>query len=171
MTAPTLARWFDELSPADEFTTRSRTITEADVVGFAALSGDMHPQHTDREWARESPFGERVAHGMLVLAYAVALIPFDPERVAALRGLDSVVFKRPVLLGDTISLDGRVRELKALDAATGLVTCEVRVRNQQSELVTRFRIDAIWRRVVVAATEDAVDRTVETASSFVPIPL
>ena len=171
MTAPTLARWFDDLSQADEFTTRGRTITESDVVGFAALSGDMHPQHTDREWARASPFGERVAHGMLVLSYAVALIPFDPERVAALRGLDGVVFKRPVLLGDTISLDGHVRKLKALDATTGLVACEARVRNQHAELVARFRIDAIWRRAVAAPIEDAVDMTVETAASFVPIPL
>lgn len=171
MTAPTLARWFDELSPADEFTTRGRTITETDVVGFAALSGDMHPQHTDREWARESPFGQRVAHGMLVLSYAVALIPFDPERLAALRGLDSVVFKRPVLIGDTISLNGHVRELKALDAGTGLVTCDVRVRNQHDELVARGRIDAIWRRAVAAPIEDAVDKAVETAASFVPIPL
>ena len=73
------------------------------MVGFATLSGDMHPQHTDRAWARDSPFGERVAHGMLVLSYAVGLIPFDPDRVAALRGLDGVVFKRPVVLGDTFS--------------------------------------------------------------------
>ena len=53
-------------------------------------------------------FGERVAHGMLVLSYAVGLMPFDPERVVALRGLESVTFKRPVRIGDTIRVRSRV---------------------------------------------------------------
>ena len=46
-----------------------------------ALTGDFHPQHVDAEWAAESPFGERIAHGLLVLSYAAGLVPFDPERV------------------------------------------------------------------------------------------
>ena len=51
--------------PALTGVSRGRTITEADVVQFAALTGDLHPQHTDAAWAAESRFGERVAHGML----------------------------------------------------------------------------------------------------------
>ena len=90
------------------------TITEADLVSFAALTGDWHPQHADAEWAAAGRFGERVAHGMLVLSYAVGLVPFDPERVVALRGLDSVTFKRPVRIGDTI----RVRSTGRAGAAS-----------------------------------------------------
>ena len=60
-------------------TTRGRTITEADLVSFSALTGDWHPQHADAAWAAESPFGERIAHGMLVLSYAVGLLPIDPD--------------------------------------------------------------------------------------------
>jgi 3-hydroxybutyryl-CoA dehydratase len=104
-------RWtagFDELELGEEFETRGRTVTEADVVGFAALTGDLHPQHTDAEWASRSPFGERIAHGMLILSYAVGLAPLDPERVLALRRLRDIVFKRPVVLGDTIRLRGSV---------------------------------------------------------------
>ena len=59
---------YEELEAGQTFTTRGRTVTEADVVGFAALTGDWHPQHTDAVWAAESPFGERIAHGLLVVS-------------------------------------------------------------------------------------------------------
>lgn len=167
----TLTSWFDELEPGAGFETRGRTITETDVVQFAALTGDMHPQHTDRHWAAASRFGERIAHGMLVLSYAVALIPFDPERVVALRQLDGAVFKRPVRLGDTICVGGSVRELKELDSGHGLVTTDLRVRNQHGELVARARLEAIWRCDPATGPGEAVEATVESAGSFVPIPL
>src|SRR5256714_5485800 len=99
-------RDFDGLEGGDRFVTRGRTITEADVVSFACLTGDMHPQHTDRDWAASSLFGERVAHGMLVASFALGMLPFDPERVIALRRGGDAVFKRPVWLGDTIHAVG-----------------------------------------------------------------
>ena len=104
-----------------ELTTRGRTITEADLVSFSALTGDWHPQHADAEWAANGRFGERVAHGMLVLSYALGLMPFDPERVVALRGLDSVTFKRPVRIGDTIRVRSRVERVRELDDEHSLV--------------------------------------------------
>src|SRR2546423_12745667 len=58
---------FDSLREGDRFVTRGRTVTESDLVGFATLTGDAHPQHTDAVWAASSPFGERIAHGLLVL--------------------------------------------------------------------------------------------------------
>jgi MaoC like domain len=67
-----------DLDPAAEFTTRGRTITEADLTSFSALTGDWHPQHSDAEWASQSRFGSRVAHGMLVLSYALGLVPSIP---------------------------------------------------------------------------------------------
>ena len=167
----TLTRWFDELEPGDRFETGGRTITETDVVQFAALTGDMHPQHTDRHWAAEGRFGERIAHGMLVLSYAVALVPFDPERVVALRGIDRVVFKRPVALGDTIAVGGVVRELTDLDAGHGLVATDLRVRNHHGDLVARGCVNAVWRRDPGLGNHDPVDAAAELAGSFVPIPL
>ena len=70
-----LALDFDRLETGLAVTTRGRTITESDLVSFSALTGDWHPQHADASWAAESPFGERIAHGMLVLSYAVGLLP------------------------------------------------------------------------------------------------
>src|SRR5680860_1634481 len=106
---------FDDLQAGEEFVTYGRTITEADLTGFSGLTGDHHPLHTDSEWAGESRFGGRIAHGMLLLSYSVGLAPIDPERVVALRGFERVVFKRPVHIGDTITLCGKVESVKPLD--------------------------------------------------------
>jgi len=139
-------RDFDDLHPGLSFATRGRTITEADVVGFATLTGDLHPQHVDASWAARSPFGARIAHGMLVLSYAVGVVPLDPERVIALRRVRDVVFKRPVALGDTIHVEGEVDEVKPVDDRTGLVSCTWRVKNQHARLVVRAGVDVLWRR-------------------------
>jgi 3-hydroxybutyryl-CoA dehydratase len=141
-----LSRDFDRLEVGDEFRTGGRTITESDLVSFAALTGDWHPQHADAAWAARSEFGERIAHGMLVLSFAVGLAPIDPDRVAALRGIDAVTFKRPVRIGDTIHVEGRIEELRPVGEQAGLVTCLWRVVNQAGELAARARVTIVWRR-------------------------
>ena len=128
-----------------EFTSRGRTITEADVVAFSALTGDWHPQHSDAVWAAESAFGERIAHGMLIVSFAVGLVAFDPERVVALRRVRDVVFKRPVRLGDTIHVEGTEAERREVDDEHALVTWNWRIVNQDSELVARVTIEALCR--------------------------
>jgi acyl dehydratase len=144
--ASPLALDFDALEPGQRFTTRGRTITESDVVSFAALTGDLHPQHVDADWAAASRFGERVAHGMLVLSYAVGLLPLDPDRVLALRRVREAVFKRPARLGDTVHVEGRIDAVKPLDATTGVVATGWRVRRQDGATVARVEVDVLWRR-------------------------
>lgn len=138
---------FDDLSPGDGFTTYGRTITESDLAAFAGLTGDHHPLHTDAEWAADSRFGSRIAHGMLLLSCSVGLAPIDPERVVALRGFDRVVFKRPVHIGETITLAGKIEEIKPLDDETGLVSMDWRVLNQDDRVVVRAAATIIWRRL------------------------
>lgn len=157
---------YESLEEGARFTTRGRTITESDVVAFAAQTGDWHPQHSDAEWAASSQFGERIAHGMLVLSYAVGLVEFDPERVVALRRVADAVFKRPVRLGDTIRVRGSVDSCTPVSDAAGLVTLGVRVVNQRDELVMRARVEVVWRRDDAPVEVDAV-----AADGFVPIPL
>jgi acyl dehydratase len=132
---------------------RARTITEADVVAFAALTGDHHPQHTDARFAAESPFGERIAHGMLVLSYAVGLVDFDPDRVQALRRIEDAVFKRPVRIGDTIHVEVA---LARPDDGRGLESYEWRVVNQHGKLVARALVEALVRRDEPVPLEDPV---------------
>jgi len=142
---------FDELTEGARFTTRGRTVSEADVVAFAGLTGDYHPQHTDAEWAAESAFGERIAHGMLVLSYAAGLVPFDPSRVMALRKVRDVVFKRPVKLGDTIRVDGKVAEARPVDDNAGLVAVALNVTGAGGKTVMRATVEVLWRRDAVPA--------------------
>ena len=152
MSSP-LAIDFDSLRGGERFVTRGRTIAEADIVQFAALTGDSHPQHTDAEWAAESRFGERIAHGMLVLSYAVGLVPLDPERVVALRRVSDVVFKHPVYIGDTIHVDGRIDKLTPVDDSHGLVTAVWSIVTQRGRTAARARVEMLWRRSPVAAEE------------------
>jgi 3-hydroxybutyryl-CoA dehydratase len=144
---------FDELREGERFATRGRTITETDVVQFAGLSGDMHPQHTDAEWSARSRFGERIAHGMLVLSYAVGLVDFDPERVVALRRVGDVVFKNPARIGDTIRVEGDIADRRELDEGHGLVTCRWRILNQRGKLVARAVVEVVWRREQAPAAD------------------
>ena len=146
MTRDPLSLDFDRLDVGAAFVSRARTITEADLVSFSALTGDWHPQHADAEWAAESPFGERIAHGMLVLSYSVGVLPIDPDRVVALRGLRNVVFKRPVPIGTTISVEVEVAALRPLDSGHGLVELGLRVRDGEGKLLARAVLEALWRR-------------------------
>ncbi|MBK5110262.1 MAG: MaoC family dehydratase N-terminal domain-containing protein [Thermoleophilia bacterium] len=152
---------FDDLVVGAEFSTYGRTITESDLTAFSGLTGDHHPLHTDAEWASRSLFGERIAHGMLLLSYSVGLAPIDPERVAALRGFEKVVFKRPVRIGDTITLNGRVEELKPLDPDTGLVRILWKVKNQDGALVLRALAEIVWRRGADGGEDPQADEAPE----------
>jgi acyl dehydratase len=142
----TLEKSFDELAVGERFATRGRTIGEADITGFATLTGDTHPQHTDAEWAAGSRFGERIAHGLLVLSYAVGLVPLDPERTVALRRVGDAVFKQPVKIGDTIHVEGEVTSTTALDAEHGVVDTRWKVMNQRGKLVLRVTVELVWKR-------------------------
>jgi 3-hydroxybutyryl-CoA dehydratase len=166
----TISWWapFEALEVGQQFTSRGRTVTEADVVSFAALTGDWHPQHCDAEWAGASPFGERIAHGMLVVSMAAGLVPFDPGRVVALRRVADATFKRPVRFGDTLRVEGRIDDLAPGPEGAGLVTFAWNVVNQDGRTVSRARVEVLWKRDTAA-----VEETAEPARNgeFVPIPL
>ena len=152
-------RKFDSLAVGDRYSTRGRTIGESDITAFATLTGDTHPQHTDAEWAASSRFGERIAHGLLVLSYAAGLMPFDPERIVALRRVSDVVFKQPVRIGDTLHVEGEITDLREIDQSTGLVETRWRVLNQRGKLVTLARVELVWRRESMPLVEERMADT------------
>lgn len=137
---------FDRLEVGAGFRSQGRTITETDLVSFAALTGDRHPLHTDAEWAAASEFGGRIAHGSMVLSYCVGMVPFDPRWVLALRGFERVAFKRPVRIGDTVHVEGEVEGLREIDGLTGLVVFNWRVANQRGDAVVLAKARVVWRR-------------------------
>jgi 3-hydroxybutyryl-CoA dehydratase len=142
-------RDFDALEAGERFVTEGRTVSEADIAQFAALTGDTHPQHVDASWAAGSRFGEQIAHGLLVLSFAAGSMPFDPERVVALRRVSDAVFKQPVLIGDTVHVEGEVVSVRPVDDENGLVECRWRVLNQHGRLVSRASVELVWRRASV----------------------
>lgn len=132
-------KYFEEFETGQEINTAGRTITEADVMQFATLTGDTNPMHTDAEYSKASMFGERVAHGMLGLSYLIGLLwplGFMEGTVLAFMGLEAK-FKAPIKIGDTISATARVKQKKEMKAAGGgIVVFEARLHNQRSEVVT-----------------------------------
>ncbi|MHB8533219.1 MAG: MaoC family dehydratase [Solirubrobacteraceae bacterium] len=174
-------RWsdpFERLVVGLRFRSGQRTVSGAEVIGFSALTGDWHPQHCDPVWAAASPFGERIAQGMLVLSFAVGLVPLDPERVLALRRVSDVVFKRPVRLGDAISVAGEISALTPIDESSGLVDFRWAIRNQEDAMVARAKVQVLWRRDARQATERAGAELWDEAifggtarGDFIPVPL
>jgi len=139
------ARPFGELAVGDRFVTGARRVGERDILDFAALTGDGHPQHTGPEWAAGSRFGEQIAHGLLVLSFAVGLLPLDPEQVVALRRVGDAVFKRPVKIGDTVHVEGEIVRTREVDAEHGLVAARLRILNQSGRLAVRTDVELVWR--------------------------
>jgi 3-hydroxybutyryl-CoA dehydratase len=126
-------RYFDEIEIGQKWITKGRTIAEADVVNFAYLSGDWHSIHTDREYAAGTTFGQRIAHGFLVLSVATGMVPARRETVLALYGVDRIRFIAPVFIGDTVHLEMEAIEKKERDDGTGVVAFDFRMVNQRGE--------------------------------------
>jgi 3-hydroxybutyryl-CoA dehydratase len=136
---------FRELTVGDRFTTPARTVGDADILDFASLTGDTHPQHVDPEWAAGSRFGEQIAHGLLVLSFAVGLLPLDPDRIVALRRVGDAVFKQAVKIGDTVHVEGEIVCTREVDAEQGLVEARLRILNDSGRLAVRANVELVWR--------------------------
>ncbi|MEA2347474.1 MAG: 3-hydroxybutyryl-CoA dehydratase [Thermoleophilaceae bacterium] len=164
------SRPFDELVEGEEFATDPRVIGERDVLLFAALTGDHHPAHVDGQWAARGPFGEQVAHGMLVLSFAVGMVPFDPQQVVALRRISDVVFKRPVKLGDVIRVEGKLESKKAMSDEAGLACWSWTIADARGSNppACRAKVDVLWRRSDPDANYDPFSGD---HHGFLPIPL
>lgn len=146
-----LDRYFDELQVGEVFeATRGRTITEVDLALFSAVSGDWHPLHNDAVYARQSAFGARIAHGLLVLAVMTGLAPISGSAVAALYGLERVRFVRPVAIGDTITYRATVTALQPRNDR-GVADLEFDVLNQDRHVCATGVIKLLLNRRQAAA--------------------
>lgn len=133
--------YFEDFEHAGELTTRGRTVTEADIVSFAGLTGDFVELHTNEEFASRTPFGRRVAHGALVFSMSIGLATRTnllEDTLLAFAGVDKLRFMAPVFIGDTIHATKRVAERKEIGASQGTVVFETRVLNQRNEVVLTY---------------------------------
>jgi 3-hydroxybutyryl-CoA dehydratase len=135
--------YFEEFEVGHSLSTSGRTITESDVVGFAGLSGDYNAIHTDAEYSRSTPFGRRVAHGLLVLSIASGLAVNTgllEGTVLAFREISAWKFSLPVFIGDTIHASMEIVETKSLPRlGGGSVVIDLNVVNQDDKTVMRGR--------------------------------
>ncbi len=126
--------YFEEFQAGQCFETAGRTVTESDVVAFAGLSGDYNQIHTDAEFSKTTPAGQRMAHGLLCLSIASGLAMrsgFLEGTVLAFREIDDWKFVKPVFLGDTIHAELEITETKAIPRiGAGSITLTVTVKNQ-----------------------------------------
>ncbi len=129
--------YFDDVEIGQEWESPGRTITQADLVNYAGLSGDFNPIHMDHEFAKTTPFGQPIAHGFLVLSIASGLgLSAPPMRTLAVLALREWHFKEPVYIGDTIRLRTKAleKEVRAR-GRRGVITWQRQIVNQNRKIV------------------------------------
>ena len=134
--------YFEEFTAGMEHVTRGRTITEADVMAFAGISGDFTELHTNEEYAKNTSYGQRIAHGLLTLSISSGLttrMNLITDTVMAFYGIDKLRFVKPVFLGDTITVRKTVLDTLAKGSVMGVVTFDTTVVNQRGETVLVYR--------------------------------
>jgi oxepin-CoA hydrolase/3-oxo-5,6-dehydrosuberyl-CoA semialdehyde dehydrogenase len=140
-------RHFEDLQIGESLLTHRRTVGEADIVAFGGISGDYFYMHFDEIAAKDSPFGQRIAHGYFVLSAAAGLfVSPAPGPVLANYGLDTLRFVKPVAMGDTIrarltakrKIDRQKKDAKGV--GQGVVAWDVEVTNQHDEVVASYDI-------------------------------
>lgn len=139
-------KYFEEIQVGDSLLTHRRTVSEADIVNFGGVSGDYFYMHFDEVAAKDTQFGQRIAHGYFVLSAAAGLfVSPAPGPVLANYGLDTLRFVNPVAIGDTIQ--ARLTCKRRIDRGNrpdqppqGVVAWDVQVMNQRGELVASYDI-------------------------------
>jgi len=135
--------YFETTEVGDTTVTENRTITEADVVNFAGVSGDFNHLHMDKERMEDSGFGQRIAHGMLVFSMSTGLLwqsrsQEEREAVVAFYGINDLRFRQPVFIGETIHVEMEVtekREKPDHPVASGVLHLDAEIKNQDDATV------------------------------------
>jgi acyl dehydratase len=139
--------YFEEFSAGQKIISVGRTITESDVVSFAGLTGDYNLIHTDMEYSKTTPFGQRVAHGLLCLSIGMGLATrtgFIEGTVLAFREIMSWKFVKPVFIGDTIHIELEVLETKEIRRlGGGLIQIKADIKNQHGDVTARGTWEAL----------------------------
>ena len=145
--------FFEDFVVGQSLTSQGRTITEADLIAFASLSGDWNPIHTDAVYAAQQLYGQRIVHGLLGLSIASAMathLGFLENTLLAFRQIDGWKFSLPIFINDTIHVKVTVSALKPVRRLNGgMVTLEAEIINQKDQVVQR----GFWQ-VLVKSCED-----------------
>jgi acyl dehydratase len=140
-------QYWDDIEVGERYESPGRTVTEADIVLFAGVSGDYNVLHTDAEFMRTSIFGERIAHGLLGLAIQSGLLARAMPAYATIAfGSLRWKFKAPIRIGDTIRVSARVLSKAETKPDRGVVVLHRTVLNQRGEVVQEGETDLLVAR-------------------------
>lgn len=147
--------FYDRVAVGETVETIGRTITESDVMNYANATGCWLPIHTDREFAADTQFGERVVQGTFLLGLAEGLLySNEPTGIRANAGMEAIQFRQPVFIDDTIHFEVEVLEKTARDEQSGVVTLGITGRNQRDEAVVEYRSNLLMLTTEAAETHD-----------------
>lgn len=144
-----MSLYYEDFDTDRQFVSRGRTVTEADVVLFAGISGDFVELHTNEEYAKRSLFGRRIAHGALIFSISTGLttqMNLVDGTILAFSGVDKLRFVQPVFIGDTIHVRKRVLERQEMGEGRGVIVFETKVINQQEETVLIYHDKLLIKR-------------------------
>lgn len=137
---------FEDLDVGQEWTSPSRTITETDVVNFATITGDMNPLHINHEFAKNTPYRQPVAHGLLGLSWVAGLGSNSPQvDTVAFACIRSWEFNRPLFFGDTVHVETEVISKQDNAKRSGRVAWRLRLINQRGEVTQQGEFETLVR--------------------------
>jgi acyl dehydratase len=141
--------FFEEFEIGAQYVSQGRTVTEADVVAFAGLSGDYNPLHTDATFAGTTPFGERIAHGMLTVAMSTGMSNwtgiFAGTTIALVE--QNIKYTGAVKFGDTVHLEMEVTEKKETSKPDrGIINIAAKMLNQGGQTVVDMKWTLMMKR-------------------------
>jgi 3-hydroxybutyryl-CoA dehydratase len=153
--------YFEDLAVGQTWRSFARTITETDVVHFAGMTGDYDPLHVDHHFARETPFGRPIAHGLLGLSILAGLGINSPRvNTAAFVSIENWRFLKPIFFGDTVRAENEVVALASEGRRRGRVTWKRRLVNQDGVAVQEgLLITLVNRRTPLGREAKAADTT------------
>ena len=144
-------KYWEDFKLGEKYLSPALTVTETHIVNFASLTGDFYPLHMDEEYAKQTQFGGRIAHGPLIFSLAVGLIAqagIFKDSLVAFLGADRMRFLMPVKAGDTIHVEVEVTARReSANPARGIVTILYSVKNQRSEVVATFDMNFLMHRI------------------------
>jgi len=141
--------YFEDLEVGQTFRSPARTVTEADLTIFSMVSGDWNPVHSDAEFARDTPYGQRIVHGVLGVAIVTGMfdrIGIFENSALALLGIDEWRFRAPILVGDTIHMEMEITEKRLTSSGDrGIIDRLIRLKRHDGTLLQEGRMGLMIR--------------------------